>query len=77
MLSYHIKTGLKESVHAPTGVLIGTYWMDTSWPNFRMRTKYWQLRVKRRTKGSRWVYVETSSLPKRLKVEALILGIPL
>ncbi len=76
MLIYHERTGLVQSDKAPTGALDGTYWLDL--PNNRWRgLKDWQLRVRRRTKGSRWIRVSRDSLPKRAKMEALLLGLTL
>lgn len=75
MLIYHERTGLEVITKTPTGVLDGTYWQDNS-DKWR-RGKNWQLRVRRRTNGTRWINVSIDALPKRLKMEALLLGLTL
>lgn len=75
MLSYHDKTGLKEIKEPPfPAAKVGTYIGERRWGN---TFSEWKLRVKRRTKGSTWKQVSKADLPKKLHMEALILGIHL
>jgi hypothetical protein len=75
MLSYHDKTGLKEIKVAPfPAARVGTYIRESLWS---FGDDVWKLRVKRRTKGSTWKQVTKAELPKKLLMEALLLGIQL
>ena len=77
MLIYHKTTGLQEIKRPPLpAAKVGTYLQEASWGGTN-RGNPWKLRVKRRTKGSTWKWIPLSDLPKEIKVEALLLGLPL
>lgn len=79
MLIYHPSYGLKEVATPPLpAAKVGTYIQSSTW-NFtdRWKLRRWKLRIKRRTKGSTWKYVQVDDLPKELRLEALLLGLTL
>lgn len=53
----------------PKTVPIGTY--------HRFATGQWRRRVKRRVAGHTWKMLKLKNVPKRIFMEALLLGIPL
>ena len=76
MLIYHETTGLKEILAPPfPAAKVGTYLGTSFWRGTHPMD--WKLRVKRRTKGATWKQVTKADLPKKMLVEALLLGIQL
>ena len=74
-LSYHPKTGLQVITELPfPASRIGTYIGESIWSG---RGFIWKLRVKRRTKGSTWKQISTETLPKEIRLSALLQDIHL